>query len=181
MAQRVRSIHGHFITVEQKAIEDAERAAKLQWKAPEPVHTFENGYKLVSLRATEDLVKFGEEMRHCAGSHVKWVQVERIWHILTTLDEKGEAHGTLFLKDNDWFKKPHPDDARSTGGIYVGKKTDCSVFALSTIYDYTHYEPVMFQGKVCQVLELSGKYHDPNDKSAGLLEQWVKENRVEIS
>ena len=166
MPQRVRSVHGHFITVEEKAKEDAERAAKFAWAAPDVV--CDNipdypGYKIVSLRHPDDLVLFGQLMHHCAGSHVKWVTQERIWHFLTVLDSKGEPHVTVHLKDKEWMGKPHPDDNKGfEKGVnyYVGPHNNGEKYAVSSCYETRAHEAkeFTFEGKRVLPMSIAGKY-----------------------
>ena len=166
MPQRGRSVHGNFITVEEKAKEDAERAARFAWTAPDVVCSSipgYPGYKIVSLRHPDDLVLFGGLMNHCAGSHVKWVTQERIWHFLTVLDAKGEPHMTVHLKDKEWIGKSHPDDNKGAGkgaGYYTGRHKNGAAYCNSQCYENTIYanKAFTFEGKVVVPLSMNKKY-----------------------
>lgn len=137
MANRVRNRRGQFVTVEEKAREDAEYAAKRAWSNLEVVKEFDDGKKLVQVTDPEDLTKWGKEMGHCGGSHYKWTTIENIWHFLTVLDEHGKVHCTWHLKDKEWFKKAHPDDdyAKGMSEWYTGPHEMGLKYTKSTTYD----------------------------------------------
>lgn len=114
MANRVRNRYGVFVTPEEKAREDAKFAqkfaAEFPWVAPETVYEYADGFKLVAVRAIEDLRLLGSVQGHCSGSHYHWAGELQIEHIMTILKPTGAPCGTFHAKDVEWFGKPHPDD-----------------------------------------------------------------------
>lgn len=211
MVQRVRSIHGQFITVEEKAAEDAAIAAKFGWKAPDVVCADIPGHpnkRIVSLRDPDDLLKFGGLMGHCAGTHSKWASEERIWAFVTVLDQRGEPHGTLHLKDCEWAGREHPDDAKAYQNsnatrLYEGRTiTDYSKYwvpsstygagvnmtqALREKYasspDTAHCalygKKVLFEGKPHNIVSIENRYGGPGPKALAPMLAWIEANLVE--
>ena len=199
MAQRVRSIHGQFITVEEKAVEDAAIAAKFGWKAPDvicadiPGHP---GKRLVSLRDPEDLEKFAKYMNHCANTHLKWVTAEKIWAFLTVLDQRGEPHGTIHLKDEEWLNKVHPADTpgfRPTVYKADGHIDYTKTWVTSRAYDLSARavkqcqlgpnplscgKSVMFEGKPHVVLSVQNRYGGTGETAIAPLVAWIEANLV---
>ena len=145
MVQRVRDIHGRFVTPDEKAAQEAEIAARWHWEAPEVLREYDNGLRLVSLRDYRDLAKWGKNQSHCGGTHYKWVGEQQIWHFLTFLDKNNRCHGSVHLKDKEWFKKPHPEDTVKRAvvagaGTFTPAVPD-GLWCKSTDYEsYTNYK-----------------------------------------
>lgn len=150
----------------RKVIVGAWPKASVQW------HDEETNRTLIRITDPDELMQFGHVMGHCAGAHTKYACITPIEHFLTIIDAEGKPHGTLQLKDVEWYRKSHPDDdlihtrprniyhtraGEQLGPLLSGgyAKGDETHYFKSTAYDYkskSMTEPVFVDGHVAFVI-----------------------------
>lgn len=189
MPQKVRDIHGNFVTQEELDAQIAAIKAKFPWTKAETLYVPEcrPDTRIVALTEPDDLLVFGKHMNHCSAGHVKWTKYEKIELFLTLLDKYDEPHSTVMLKKQEWFNRKHPGDTVVNYHYdYLNTPGTETSSIFSSSYDYQHIDnvlgrqPVLVHGDKYLVIvtqEPNGRGLATKNKPA--FQEWYEKFKVE--